>query len=85
MMRRIPDRWFGSHWYKNGRLHREGGPAITNTDGSNKEWYQNGKRHRLDGPARINYGTKEYWIDGVRYYQLFWLTIYWMKLKALVT
>ena len=37
-------------WCKNGRIHREDGPAIEWDDGS-KEWYKNGKKHREDGPA----------------------------------
>jgi hypothetical protein len=37
-------------WYKNGKLHREDGPAIEWAHGT-KEWYLNGKLHREDGPA----------------------------------
>lgn len=37
-------------WTRNGRPHREGGPAIEKSDGS-RVWYLNGKRHREDGPA----------------------------------
>jgi hypothetical protein len=29
-------------WYRNGKVHREDGPAVVNSDGS-KEWYQNGE------------------------------------------
>ena len=32
------------HWYLNGKLHREDGPAIEWADG-NKSWHLNGKRH----------------------------------------
>ena len=38
------------HWYLNGELHREDGPAIEYSDGE-KSWYLNGERHRDDGPA----------------------------------
>lgn len=38
------------HWYENGRLHREDGPAIE-WDNGEKEWYLNGVRHRDNGPA----------------------------------
>ena len=37
-------------WYLNGKLHREGGPAIERANGT-KVWYLNGKPHREDGPA----------------------------------
>lgn len=37
-------------WYKNGKKHREDGPACIWSDGS-KAWYLNGKLHREDGPA----------------------------------
>ena len=37
-------------WYLNGKRHREGGPAVEDSDGT-KEWYLNGQRHREGGPA----------------------------------
>ena len=37
-------------WYRDGKLHREDGPAVEFADGD-KEWYRDGKRHREDGPA----------------------------------
>lgn len=37
-------------WRLNGELHREGGPAIENSNGD-YSWYKNGKLHREDGPA----------------------------------
>ena len=37
-------------WYKDGKLHREDGPAVKWTNGS-KFWYKDGKLHREDGPA----------------------------------
>ena len=52
-------------YYKNGKLHREDGPAIEWYDGT-IEWWLNGYLHRTDGPAieRPN-GTREWWINGV--------------------
>ena len=49
--------------YKNGKLHREDGPAFEGVDGS-KWWCLNGKSHREDGPAIIwADGTKAWWLD----------------------
>jgi hypothetical protein len=52
------------HWYKEGKLHREDGPAIIWTDGY-KSWYKEGKYHRENGPAieRLN-GQKEWFKEG---------------------
>jgi hypothetical protein len=48
------------HWYINGELHREDGPAVIFPDGRGF-WYLNGKLHREDGPA-ITFSTgTEYW------------------------
>ena len=51
-------------WYKNGKFHREDGPAIEWYDGD-KEWYINGQLHREDGAANewLN-GDKRWWIKG---------------------
>ena len=38
------------YWLKNGKPHREDGPAIEKGNGS-KLWCKNGKLHREDGPA----------------------------------
>ena len=38
------------HWFLNGKLHREDGPAVEWADGS-KSWWINGNLHRKDGPA----------------------------------
>jgi len=43
-------------YYKDGKLHREGGPAIIYNNGD-REWYFNGKLHREDGPA-IEYSNR---------------------------
>ncbi|HNC55237.1 MAG TPA: hypothetical protein PLP33_07325 [Leptospiraceae bacterium] len=51
-------------WYKEGKLHREGGPAVEYPIGT-KLWFKEGKRHRLDGPAiEYSHGDKEYWVNG---------------------
>lgn len=31
------------YWYRNGKLHREDGPAVEYANG-NKEWYRNGEQ-----------------------------------------
>ena len=50
-------------WYRNGKYHREDGPAIEYSNGG-KEWFRNGKYHREDGPA-IDYNMrKEWWLNG---------------------
>ena len=36
-------------WYKDGQLHRIGGPAVQYPNGKD-EWYQWGLLHREDGP-----------------------------------
>jgi antitoxin component YwqK of YwqJK toxin-antitoxin module len=46
-------------WYKNGKLHRDDGPAVTSPNGS-EWWYRNGQSHRDGGPACTFYGTS-YW------------------------
>jgi hypothetical protein len=38
------------HWYLNGKLHREDGPAVEWSNGA-KFWYLNDLIHREDGPA----------------------------------
>jgi len=35
------------HWYLNGKLHREDGPAIEWANGD-KSWFLNGQLHRED-------------------------------------
>ena len=62
-----------------GSLHREDGPAYTESNGY-QGWWINGKRHRLDGPARIDTkGLQEWWIEGQRYLR----QEYFMKLLDL--
>ena len=52
------------HWWFNGELHREDGPAIERNDGS-KFWCLNDKLHREDGPA-IEYvnSYKAWYLNG---------------------
>ena len=54
-------------WYKNGKKHREDGPAVEYYSGT-KYWYREGKLHREDGPTIEYYnGEKSYYLEG-RYY-----------------
>jgi len=55
----IIDEFGNKYWYKNGKLHKEGGPAVEHIDGY-KAWYLNGKLHRVDGPA-IEEGEYKAW------------------------
>ena len=52
--------WSTKHWYINGKLHREDGPAVERASGE-KEWYVNGKLHREDGPAFIHPNGNKFW------------------------
>lgn len=53
-------------WYKDGRLHRDDGPAMyakpsyVEMEG-NEIWYQCGEVHRDDGPAMILPGNYNIW------------------------
>ncbi|HYD18896.1 MAG TPA: hypothetical protein VEF76_10495 [Patescibacteria group bacterium] len=50
-------------WHRDGKLHRDNGPAIEQADGS-KEWYRNGRWDRDDGPAvEMADGTKVWMRD----------------------
>ena len=55
--------WFNGtkEWYKEGKLHREDGPAVEYADGT-KEWYKDDELHRLEGPAvEFTNGNKEWY------------------------
>src|SRR5437868_6786577 len=39
-------------WWKHGKMHRTGGPALTSP--LNEVWYLDDRIHRLDGPAFID-------------------------------
>jgi hypothetical protein len=61
------DRYGNKYWYRNGKLHREDGPAVEYSDG-HKEWWVNGKPHRENGPAiKWCNGDKEWYWDGERH------------------
>jgi len=48
------------YWYKNGKKHRDDGPAAIFPDGT-QEWFKNGKHHREDGPAIIGADGSQSW------------------------
>ncbi len=53
---------------KDGKLHREDGPAIEWSNGD-KFWYLNGKLHREYGPAiKLISGHEEWWVNGKEYH-----------------
>ena len=61
------ERKYGTEWYKNGKLHREDGPAREWANGG-KAWWLNGKCHREDGPAVEDAdGSKWWWLNGTFY------------------
>jgi hypothetical protein len=54
-------------WRRNGKRHRDDGPAVERPDGT-KEWWLNGQLHREDGPAvEHSNGTREWWVNGQRH------------------
>lgn len=54
----------GVKWYRNGLLHRNGGPAIECADGT-KHWFIDGQYHRVDGPANEwPSGDRVWYVDG---------------------
>ena len=54
-------------WYRDGKFHRDDGPAIIHTNGD-KLLYRNGKHHRENFPAVVKTdGTKEWWNNDMRY------------------
>ena len=55
------------HWYLEGKLHREDGPALECADGA-KFWYLEGKLHREDGPAlECADGYRAWYLRGKEY------------------
>jgi len=55
------------HYYLNGLLHREDGPAIIFSHGT-LEYFLNGEIHREDGPAIIfSHGRLDYYLNGKRH------------------
>lgn len=54
-------------WMKNGKVHREDGPAIEHQSGYSA-WYFEGMKHRLDAPAIIWHdGSMEWFVHGSRH------------------
>ena len=54
-------------WRVNGRLHREGDPALECPDVT-KEWWLNGQLHRANGPAKeYADGRKIWYLNGERH------------------
>jgi len=64
MSKCIVDEYGNTKWFnKEGKLHRNDGPALHYKDGSSY-WYVNGKCHRTDGPAIEWYnGDKEWHVN----------------------
>jgi len=59
-------------WYKDGKPHREDGPAKEYSNGT-KVWYKEGLYHRENGPAReYKNGYPQWWIDS-KIYSSVWL------------
>lgn len=58
------DKGIKEMWIKDGKRHREDGPAIIYTNGT-IIWYLNGEKHRIGGPA-VEYGNgqKKWYQDG---------------------
>jgi len=53
------------HWFLNGNLHREDGPAVVWADGT-QYWCLNGNLHREDDPAIVwADGTKSWYLNGI--------------------
>ena len=55
-------------WRKDGKLHREDGPAVIYTDGA-QVWYKDGKRHREGGPAVIDTNGDQVWYVNDRFHR----------------
>lgn len=50
-------------YLRNGRVHRDNGPALTRANGE-MYWYQEGQLHREDGPAAYTPGSKSWYCKG---------------------
>jgi hypothetical protein len=54
-------------WRRNGKLHREDGPAVVYESGAQEYWLDD-KRHCVEGPAIIwANGSQEWWYEGKRH------------------
>lgn len=61
------DEGFRTAWYLNGKLHRDGEPAVEESSGG-KSYWNTGLMHREDGPAHINlFGYKYWWINEIHF------------------
>ena len=59
--------WAGdTHWYADGVLHREDGPAMLRGK-KYRAWYFYGSLHRENGPALSGAIWGEWWIHGKRH------------------
>lgn len=55
-------------FYRNGRVHRDGGPAYINP-GKTVQWRKHGMLHREDGPAhKWDDGKIEFWLFNRRFF-----------------
>lgn len=58
----------GTHYYVDGILHRDNGPAVVGRKGGFKQWYSNGKLHRDGGPAlSMTKGCNWWYQHGMRH------------------
>jgi len=57
---------FPAHHDKDGRLHKNNGPALVNDNGVGT-WYQHGQFHRYYGPVEVWSTTKDVWFIHGRY------------------
>jgi hypothetical protein len=72
MSKMIIDADGNKEWWFNGKLHREGGPAVEWSNGT-KCWYLNGKCHREDGPAvEWEDGTSFWYLNNIAYSKEDW-------------
>lgn len=77
-------------WYIDGKLHRDGGPAVFSglvewhgEETSYEGWYRDGVLHRLDGAAvEWACGFRSWWIGGVEYSFKDWLGRAWDGMSA---
>lgn len=51
-------------YLKDGKLHREDGPALIWKNGKHFKYYINGVLHRIDGPASVSKHVTEYRVNG---------------------
>jgi len=64
----IKDGSGNKYWYRDGLLHKDGGPAIEFVNG-NCMWYCDGKQHREGGPAVEVAGTYNIWVRNGKYHR----------------